>query len=201
MVKYGLFAAQQAQDRAARASPAPSSTPVLFPGVDARCSSPSPCWPCLVVALFMGRLRDLFSLHPPSQADFPRSPFCLWGSKSGGNSRAGRFQLGTLGFPREEKHVLVPAWPLLFRVGHQSGFCCLHTSSSSLIPPSCCLFAEQQLREDNSVMKALHPNFQVWPTRSIRHFGKIKNFISNQPAFICLGINKAEEPAVATAAS
>lgn len=170
-----------------------------FPGVDEH--SPSPYWPCLVITLFMERVKDLFALHPPPRQTSHFSLFAFGAAKMEATPGQGDSQLGTLGFPREKKHVLMHPWLLLFRVRHQSGFPCLHTSSPSLIPPSCCFFAQQQLRENNSVMKALRPNFQVWPTRSIRHFGKIKNFISNQPAFICLGINKAEEPAVATAAS
>lgn len=151
-----------------------------------------------MITLFMARVKDLFALHPPSQADFPRFPVFLRGSKSGGNSRAGRFPARGTGLPQGRgacPHASMAAAP------RDETSKWVFLSPRSLIPPSCCLFAGQQLREDNSVMKELPPNFQVWPTRSIRHFGKIKNFISNQPAFICLGINKAEEPAVATAAS
>lgn len=199
MVKYGLFAAQQAREQSSHCLSC-SSRPLLKP-----CTVP---WcRCTFTLPTLALLGD-YIIHGKSERSVRTSP-----SLAGRLSAFPCFPSGQQKW-RQLQGREIPSPGHWASPGKRSMSSCIHgcspldetskwvfLSPRSLIPPSCCLFAEQQLREDNSVMKELPPNFQVWPTRSIRHFGKIKNFISNQPAFICLGINKAEEPAVATAAS
>lgn len=50
--------------------------------------------------IIYGKSERSFCTSPFPQADFPLFPLCLWGSKSGGNSRAGRFPAGDFGLPQ-----------------------------------------------------------------------------------------------------
>lgn len=133
MVKYGLFAAQRAQELSSHI-PSCISSPLLKPCAVPWCGDTLalPVLALLGNSITQGKRERSFCTSPSLPGRLSTFPVCLWGRKSGGSSRAGRFQPGTPGSPREQEHVLVHSWLMIFGVRIQSGFSCLqlfHTRS------------------------------------------------------------------------
>lgn len=138
MVKYGLFAAQQAQEQSSHSlssASSPSSNPVLFPGVDARCS-----FTLLMLALLGNYIIHGMSgrsVHNSLSLPGRISLFAFGAAKVEATPGQGDSQLGTLGFPREEKRVLMHPWLQdetsegIFLSPHQ--LCCAYSTILLLI--------------------------------------------------------------------